>query len=1042
MLMKYTYFKPHAYDNSQTVVSLLEKSMQEHRDKTALVCQGRSLSYGELETLSGKIASFLKQQGAEREKVVSILLHRSEMMIVAAIGALRAGAAYQPLDPSYPDDRLAFMVSDAEAMVLITEEGLRQRLPDFGGAVLDIGEIGDLSEGAGEGADISPADLFIILYTSGSTGIPKGVMLEHRNLVACIDWYIRYYSLHGDSRVAAYASFGFAASLMDIYPILCVGGQLHIISEDVRLDLPKLHAYFEKQGITHSFLTTQVGRQYARLYPESAFLKHLAVAGEALVSVAPPQYALHNAYGSTESATYATVFQVDQLYNSEEDVSHLYRWRVPYLLTGGEHISPASLKRQEEVLPAAKLEQRRYKSVPIGYPLDNFRMYVVDGDGQQVENGTEGELWISGPQIGRGYLKRPEKTAQAFRRNPFSEEPGYERVYCTGDIVRGLDDGRIEFVGRRDSQVKIRGFRIELSEIEEVMRRFPGVQDATVAAFDKPAGGKYIVAYVVSEQAIDIEALHAFIAQTKPPYMVPAFTLQIDSIPLNQNHKVDKKRLPVPEYSREGYEAPETETEKMLCEKMALALGLDMVGANDDFFQMGGDSLSTIMLINECSHPGVNTPSIYHYRTPRALAAYCDSLGEEEDILAANEEAMKREHALTYPQMLYLKLQKENPEALYCNNPLLFQLAEGIDMERLREAVNRAIAHHPALSTRLILAEQGEYRQVYDESLFAPLGITDLSEEDFELRKGSLVRPFALTGGCFWRGGFYRTPVAAYLFLDFHHIIFDGFSLRLLLDEIHACYENPEHELAEDFYFYLLEAPLRARGSKNSEEAAAYCQKIFHGSKSLTEAEMTLKPDWEARKGKGAVKTFPLAIDKSKFRGNVACLTACAMAVCAYNESDRAVVRFTHYGRNDRYAMSSVGLFANYYPLMLVREPGDTRESLIAKVQEQVSFIEAHIDYPYFEGNVKEPERIVRFIYQQDSMSLGDFAGLIKHMTFLDNQGHDMTDSCCGISIIDNSQDEKMIFLERYARDCYEEASMDRLHKLFVESVSYLAGSN
>ena len=994
IFMKYTYFKPHAYDNSQTVVSLLEKSMQDHRDKTALVCQGRSLSYSELEMLSGKITRFLQQQGVGKEKVVSILLHRSEMMIVAAIGALRAGAAYQPLDPSYPDDRLAFMVSDAEAMVLITEEGLRQRLPDFGGAVLDIGELGELSEGEGKDAGISPADLFILLYTSGSTGIPKGVMLEHRNLVAFIDWYTRYYSLNGESRVAAYASFGFDASMMDTYPILCTGGQLHIISEDIRMDFPKLHAYFEEQGITHSFITTQVGRQYARLYPESASLKYLSVGGETLVPVAPPKYAFYNAYGPTECTIFSTTFQVDQL----------------------------------------------YKSVPIGYPLDNLRVYVVDEAGNQVENGTEGELWISGPQVGRGYLKRPEKTAQVFRRNPFSEEPGYDRVYCTGDIVRGLDDGRIEFVGRRDGQVKIRGFRIELPEIEEVIRRFPGVQDATVAAFDKPAGGKYIVAYVVAEQAIDIEALHAFIARTKPPYMVPAFTLQIDSIPLNQNQKVDKKRLPVPEYSQEGYEAPETETEKMLCEKMALALGLDMVGANDDFFQIGGDSLSTIMLITECSHPGVNTSSIYQYRTPRALAAYCDSLGGEEDIRAANEAAMKREHALAYQHMLYLKLQKDNPEALYCNNPFLFQLADGIDLERMREAVNRVLAHHPALRTRLILNAQGEYRQVYDESLFAPLCITDLSEEEFELGKDSLVRPFALMGGCFWRGGFYRTPAAAYLFLDFHHIIFDGFSLRLLLDEFYACYENPGHELAEDFYFYLLEAPLRARGSRNSEEAAAYCQKLFHGPRSLTETEMSLKPDREARKGKGAVKTFPLAADKSKFRGNVACLTACALAICAYNGSDRAVVRCTHYGRNDRYAMSSVGLFANYYPIMLVREAGDTRERLIAKVQEQVSFIEAHLDYPYFEGHVKEPERIVRFIYQQDSMSLGDFAGLIKHMTFLDNQDHDMTDSYCGISVIDNSQEEKLIFLERYARDCYEEASMDRLHKLFCEAVSYLAG--
>lgn len=412
--MNYTYFKPHDYDKTQTVISLIKKSFVANKDKIAIVYKEQRITYGELDILSDKIAAFLKKQGAGKEKVVSIFVNRSAMMIVAAIGALKSGCAYQPLDPSYPDDRLKFMVEDSEAMALITEENLRQRLSNFIGAILDIRDVEKFPTPPEIENLTEPKDLFILLYTSGSTGIVKGVMLEHRNLVAFIDWYTRYYSLNSESRAAAYASFGFDASMMDTYPILCAGGQLHIISEDIRMDFPVLHKYFEENKITHSFITTQVGRQYGRMYPESTSLKHLSVGGEKLVPVDPPKYNFYNAYGPTECTIISTIFKME----------------------------------------------RKYKNVPIGYPLDNLRLYVVDENGQQVENGVEGELWISGPQVARGYLKRPEKTAEVFIKNPFSNAEGYETIYRTGDIVRGCDDGNIEFVGRRDGQVKIRGFRI------------------------------------------------------------------------------------------------------------------------------------------------------------------------------------------------------------------------------------------------------------------------------------------------------------------------------------------------------------------------------------------------------------------------------------------------------------------------------------------------------------------------------------------------------------------------------------------------------
>lgn len=331
-------------------------------------------------------------------------------------------------------------------------------------------------------------------------------MLEYGNITAFCRWYHRYYGLDQDSRLAAYASFGFDASMMDIFTCLTAGAQLHIIAEDIRLDFMELSRYFEENRVTHSFMTTQVGRQFA-LSADKRTLRHLSVGGEKLAAMEPPQNcAFHNLYGPTECTVAVTALLMDQYYDN----------------------------------------------IPIGTALDNLKLYIADRQGHRLPVGACGELLISGLQVGRGYLNRPEKTAESFTVNPYTDEKDYQRMYHTGDIVRWLPDGKIQFVGRQDAQVKIRGFRIELTEVEEVIRRFPGIKDATVAAFDEKGGGKYIAAYVVSEQTVDIEALNSFIMETKPPYMVPAVTMQIDEIPLNQNQKVNKRALPMPEKRRTG----------------------------------------------------------------------------------------------------------------------------------------------------------------------------------------------------------------------------------------------------------------------------------------------------------------------------------------------------------------------------------------------------------------------------------------------------------------------------------------------------------
>ena len=611
------------YDNTQTIVSLFRHQVELHPDNIALVYHDVHLTYKQVDEQSEHIAQYVQSLGLGTEDVVSILIPRSEWMVVASMGVLKAGCAYQPLDPSYPAERLNFMMQDAGAKLLIADESLRPIVDEYQGKVLLTKDIDTLPKATEPvKATITPSSLFIMLYTSGSTGTPKGCQLEHGNLVCFCHWYHRYYDLKPESKVAAYASYGFDACMMDMYSALTCGAAVYIIGEDIRLNLPDLNDYFNREGITHSFMTTQVGCQFAINFDNQS-LHHLSVGGEKVLPLTPPKnYQFHNAYGPTECTIFTTIY------------------------------------------PMHEFEQ----NAPIGKPLDNFRLYIVDKQLNRLPVGAVGELWVSGPQVSRGYLNRPEKTAETYLPNPFTTDTKYSRVYRTGDIVRYLHDGNIQFVGRRDGQVKIRGFRIELKEVEAVIREFPGIKDATVQAFDYETGGKYIAAYVVSDEQVDIKELHAFIGKQKPPYMIPAATMQIDSIPLNQNQKVNRKELPAPviQAADHEYVEPQNEVERMFAKIFGDILSLDKVSATDNFFELGGSSLMVTKVIIECDKAGYHViyGDVFTHPTPRLLAQFVtgDAPAEESDAKYTNydysgiDAILKRNNIATFlkgePQQL------------------------------------------------------------------------------------------------------------------------------------------------------------------------------------------------------------------------------------------------------------------------------------------------------------------------------------------------------------------------------------------------------
>ncbi len=644
------------YDRTATIVDQFRKKAAEMPDNIAVIYEDKAYTYAEVDNLSDRLANELARQGLGRGDVVSVFINRSEFMVIASLGVLKAGCAYEPLDPNYPDERLNFMAKDAAAKIIIVDDVLLPRLKnftDFTGKTLCISKIAELPEPVDVEKIQSPQpeDLFLLIYTSGTTGVPKGVRLLHRNLIAYAAWYRNFFAPTPQTRITCYNSYGFDGSLTDMYPALTVGAAVVIIPEEKKLDLPALAEIINKHNVSISDLPSQVGRQFA-LTMNCPSLKYIVGGGEKLVPFKPVYpYIFVNEYGPTEATISITQYSMTEYMTD----------------------------------------------VPIGVPNDNTAIYIVDSAGRRVPTGALGELWVAGEQVTGGYLNRPEKTAEVFVKNPFSDARGYETAYRTGDIVRYRMDGNIDFAGRRDGLVKIRGFRVELAEVESVVHDFPPVNNAAVIACDNPAGGQFIAAYVVADEPIDKDALANFIRERKPPYMVPAAIIQIDSIPRNQNGKLNKKALPLPEIheSTKEYVEPSNEVEAELARGFAVALGMKRVSAAEDFFEAGGDSLSIVRLLSECRDLELNFNIVYEGRTPAGIA---ELLSQREDTKIRTK---RDTHFLPPIQELHYIWGNELEEGYGVHCDVTIHLSPETDLTRLASAVEAALLAHPAVDARL-----------------------------------------------------------------------------------------------------------------------------------------------------------------------------------------------------------------------------------------------------------------------------------------------------------------------------------------------------
>lgn len=620
------------YPGDVCLHQLIEAQVERTPEQTALIFEDQALSYRELNRRANRLAHALQAWGVEPDVLVGVCMERSIEMVVALLAILKAGGAYVPLDPGYPQERLAYMLQDAQAPVLLTQSAIAARLPRTEAKVVSLdSDWGEERAGHDENpiSGVQPDNLIYMIYTSGSTGKPKGALNIHRGLCNRLHWMQQAYRLTPDDRVLQKTPFSFDVSAWEFFWPLMTGASLVVARPGGQQDTAYLAELIERQRITTLHFVPSMLQAFL-LEPDlerrCKTLRHVVCSGEALSFELQERFfarlpaALHNLYGPTEASI---------------DVTY---W---------------------ECQPG--------QPVTIGRPIANTRIYILDQAGHPVPVGVAGELYLGGVGLARGYHNRPDLTAERFVPDPFSKEPG-ARLYRTGDLARYRADGAVEFLGRIDQQVKIRGFRIELGEIEAALVQHPAIAEAVVTAREDTPGNRRLVAYIVATQeqqaegtAPSIETLRSFLQEKLPYYMVPAAFVFLEALPLLPNGKVDRKALPAPDMTRPDLEkafvAPRTPVEETLAGVWREVLGLDKVGVHDNFFDLGGASIQSLEIISKAGEAGLqlSLEMLFEHQTIAELAA---ALGS-----GASEPAQAEAKETPQSPSTHTEVQRERPPA-------------------------------------------------------------------------------------------------------------------------------------------------------------------------------------------------------------------------------------------------------------------------------------------------------------------------------------------------------------------------------------------
>jgi bacitracin synthase 1 len=784
LLVEFNKTNRHRHDpGDKKTHQLFAEQVKRTPHQLAVVFGDEQLTYEALDLSAHQLLRVLKETGVTPDSVLGIMVQPSLEMIIGIMGILKAGGAYLPIDPDYPDERIRYMLTDSGTNILLTTHNLSKKFEKLSIVncqllILMVNEIPPNRRRINN-LQLKGNNLAYIIYTSGSTGKPKGVTIEHRSLNNLCYWHNLRYCVSSWDRASKYAGFGFDASVWEIFPYLIIGAAIFIIEPTIKLEMDKLNQYFEIHHITISFLPTQIAEQFIKT--DNRSLRLLLTGGDKLNTFIKRNYQIANNYGPTENTVVSTSFMVEGMHHN----------------------------------------------IPIGQPVSNTHIYVLDHYQRLQPMGAAGECCISGHSLARGYLNAPELTREKFVMNPFVKDlspyirdNGHHRMYKTGDQVRWLPGGNIEFLGRLDFQVKIRGNRIELGEIESRLLQYEGVKETVVAAkkiaaettIERQGIDDYLVAYIVpvDKESLSLTRLKNYLSDNLPAYMVPTYFVFLEQIPLTTSGKVDRRALPTPGLSPgKGAAAPGNEIEKKLANLWSSVLGTHgPIGIDDNFFEWGGHSLKATILIakmHQVFNIKVPLDEIFKRPTIRQLCQYIQT-GEQERYVPPEIAEEKEYYPLSSAQKRSYVLYQAHKGSTGYNMPKVVILEGKLEKDKLEETFKQLILRHDIFRTSFQQVKGEPIQRVREKVEFSVERVLlPADKEEYasqfphhqELRVKScikeFIRPFDLSKAPLLRVGLIKIrEVEHILIADMHHIISDGTSMDILVREFMALYDGQD----------------------------------------------------------------------------------------------------------------------------------------------------------------------------------------------------------------------------------------------------------
>jgi amino acid adenylation domain-containing protein len=908
------------------------------------------LSYSDLNAQANRLAHYLRQLGVAPDVRVGICVERSLNMLIGLLGILKAGGAYVALDPSYPRERLGYMLTDSQPLVLLTDAETEAQLIELAAGLTCINLSAEIQPWqAMSCANLDPhqtsqsaKQLAYVIYTSGSTGKPKGVEMPHSALINLVVWQVSAGQNQAPLRTLQYSPINFDVSFQEMFATWFSGGVLVLVDNLTRRDPYLLLQFLDNQRIERLFLPFIALDQLSTAATERGFppksLLELITAGEQLrINATIKSFIaglndcrLENQYGPSETHV-VTAYRLP---------SDLNAW--------GQ-------------LP------------PIGRPIANTQIYILDSQGQPAPIGITGELHIGGAGVARGYLNRPELTSERFLDDPFSQQP-HARMYKTGDMGRWLADGNIEFLGRNDHQVKIRGFRIELGEIETTLLQHPGVREAVVLAREE-GGDKRLVAYYCGEKEQGAEVLRAHLGASLPDYMVPAAYVQLDTLPLTPNGKLDRKALPAPtgaDYIVRGYEAPIGQIERTVALIWAELLKVERVGRNDNFFDLGGYSLLAVQAVSRLRRGlGVEAPIERVFALP-VLADFAGSLQSAvaSELPPIQPVVRTGRLALSFAQQRLWFLAQMKGGSLAYHIPMALRLIGQLDAAALRQALDRIVARHEALRTTFVQVgvEPPEQRLNAVDCGFSLIeldlrGQADSVAELTQWLEREARDEFDFVQGPLLRGRLLRlADHESVLLLTQHHIISDGWSIGVLLNELQVLYTaflqgdaDPLPPLPVQYIDYAAWERQWLDANRLAEQAA-YWKSALVGAPMLLELPTDYpRPAQQNNRGSqisvvldaeltAQLKALSVRHGVTLF---VTLLTGWGLLLARLSGQDEVVIGTPTANRGCEEIERLIGFFVNTLALRIDVSDAPSVAELLDRVKSQVLEALAHQDMPF-----------------------------------------------------------------------------------------------